>query len=936
MTRKILIRSLALLLFFAAALPGAAVLKEKSFEQTLNVLRAELERSYKKQKALIAFYEQRTQDQHDQLVVTLQKCNQISLILYSQREGFTFDMAYACQQATDMFNNSSLMQMPYEKIRQRMKSEVERYDLLIASLENLPPSMVLSEEEKKMQAMPEDTAQIALLQARLDSIAKSLEGEPFMLGKEEDLTRRECVVFAKALRNNLVRLMNRIDADTRYYERVTKNVTDLNNYAQQKYEELRKSIFNTRGDNYFELLAKLPLTLMQIQSEVSDKYLSLDNTRTVGENGKVYSHVSQSQWRGPIITITSVFILFYVLLSSFLSYAIIKWLLPRRIREERNFRLKQPVLLTACGFAIFLLSVGVARFFLTNNFLIMALGLLLEFAWMVTFILLSLLFRLNGDQIRLGVKQYTPFLVMAFIVILFRVVFIPNVLVNLIFPPLLLGFTIWQAGVLRHRRANIPGSDLLYTLISFTAMLVACIMAFVGYTMMAVEIMIWWTFQLACIQTITFLYDLCRRYETRTLLKKVQKVFRVKNGGKLPTDEQRARIESLKQAVEKATDEAERLRLQEEVAEEEARLRDTIYRMKENIRRKMERGDYIEHTCIFDFVIKVVVPILAVLSVVGSLYMAADMFDMNDLFFKYLRVDFVATSFICLSIFKLCLVVGLFFVFKYLNYAIHAFYRDIKHKSREAKLAAERRRLQESGREVDEAALLPTANLTLANNVITIFVWGAYFIMVLYMLNVPKSGITIITTGLATGMGFAMKDLLENFFYGLSLMTGRIRIGDFIECDGIVGKVDSITYQSTQVLTRDGCVIAFLNSQLFTKNFKNLTRNHKYELVKIPIGVAYGVNVQHVRELLIGRLLQLVEEKKEAQPGIMKHGTSISVAFSGFGDSSVDLTVMVWVLVEEKAAFVSAANEAIYNVLNENHIEIPFPQRDVHLIGAEA
>ena len=85
----------ALMLALCFCQASHAVLKEKNFEQTLNVLRAELERSYLKQKAVLALYEQRTRDQHDQLVLTMQKCNQISLILYSQRDGFTFDMAYA-------------------------------------------------------------------------------------------------------------------------------------------------------------------------------------------------------------------------------------------------------------------------------------------------------------------------------------------------------------------------------------------------------------------------------------------------------------------------------------------------------------------------------------------------------------------------------------------------------------------------------------------------------------------------------------------------------------------------------------------------------------------------------------------------------------------------------------------------------------------------
>ena len=119
----------------------------------------------------------------------------------------------------------------------------------------------------------------------------------------------------------------------------------------------------------------------------------------------------------------------------------------------------------------------------------------------------------------------------------------------------------------------------------------------------------------------------------------------------------------------------------------------------------------------------------------------------------------------------------------------------------------------------------------------------------------------MILAGLVTGMGFAMKDLLENFFYGISLMTGRLKVGDFIECDGIQGKVDSIGYQSTQILTLDGAIIAFLNSALFNKNFKNLTKNHEYEMVKIPVGIAYGSNVEEVRRILTEALEPLCKKR---------------------------------------------------------------------------
>ncbi len=77
-------------------------------------------------------------------------------------------------------------------------------------------------------------------------------------------------------------------------------------------------------------------------------------------------------------------------------------------------------------------------------------------------------------------------------------------------------------------------------------------------------------------------------------------------------------------------------------------------------------------------------------------------------------------------------------------------------------------------------------------------------------------------------------------------MAGRIKIGDWIECDGTRGKVSSISYTSTMIEAIDGSIIAFQNSQLFTKNYKNLTRNHGYELSIIKFGVAYGSDVRKV------------------------------------------------------------------------------------------
>lgn len=309
-----------------------------------------------------------------------------------------------------------------------------------------------------------------------------------------------------------------------------------------------------------------------------------------------------------------------------------------------------------------------------------------------------------------------------------------------------------------------------------------------------------------------------------------------------------------------------------------------------------------------------VVPVVGVLSVLLSIWWAADVFDLtatvvNIFMYNFLNVEGVVQ----LSLFKIVLVASLYFIFRYLNYLIKALY----HKYHKSKVVV-------NGQ----------PNFTLANNIITICVWGLYAIISVRLLKIPSTAVSVISAGLATGVGFAMKDLLENFFYGISLMTGRVRVGDFIECDGIRGKVDSITYQSTQIVTADGCVIAFLNSSLFSKNFKNITKNHSYEMVKVPVGIAYGANVEEVRTMLVDAVKALMQKTPDGRD-IISSKEPISVVFDEFGDNSVNLFVTYWVLVEQKFVMTGQVKEAIYNTLNAHNIEIPYPQRDLHIRSVE-
>ena len=851
MDKKLLRRLFCLVITLCLCVSAGAVLKEKNLGSTLSVLRAELETSFNEQRQNMARYSAYNQLQHKQMISLMQRSDQVALMLYSQKQDFTFDMTYACHEATEMYREFSTRRVPYDRIMQRMDAEIERYQYLIETLSNIPPSL------KMQQAIKEGKLRQPKFITGKDGKQRQL---PFMLNKAGQADRKACLAYANALCRNLVNMRASVVKDNEHYKRMSQKLKKVNDYALHRYNDIQHSIFVNGDQNYLEVLASMPMSYHNAKADVNEKYNTEKVKTADGTERKVYS-----QWRGPIVTGLSVFVLFYIVLAAALSNVLVRWIVPKRFRTE-SFMKKKVCLILFVAMLIFAVSVMVARTFMSHNFFLMASKLLIEYAWLLCAIFFSLLVRLTGDQIKSGFCIYTPVMLMSFIVITFRIVFIPNNLVTLIFPPILLLFTLWQWSVVRRHNTNIPRSDIFYTWISLLLMAFSSVSALYGYVLLSVQVLIWWMFQLSCIQTITCVYDFLEQYERRWLSHKIHSEH----------DAERAKKGSLLSVI------------------------------------TVSHDKHINVTWFYDLIYMALVPVLSVFSVLVSIWWAADVFDLTDTVWKIFQFDFLnVTGVVQLSIEKLVMVMAQFFVFRYLNYLIKALY----HKYHKSKIVV-------NGK----------PNFTLANNIIAICCWGLYAVISIKLLKIPSTAISVISAGLATGVGFAMKDLLENFFYGISLMTGRVRVGDFIECDGIRGKVDSITYQSTQVLTADGCVIAFLNSSLFSKNFKNITKNHSYEMVKVPVGIAYGSNVEQVRQMLIAAVKGQASRTADGRD-VIDMNKPIGVVFDEFGDNSVNLFVTYWVLVEEKFGKTGQVKEAIYNTLNENHIEIPFPQRDVHIVS---
>lgn len=840
---KTMKKTLFLLLLGILALPAGAVLKERNLQQSLSVLHVELRNAYVEQKLILQRYSATTQTQHKKMLETMKKSSQISLMLFSQTESNIFDLTYACNEATEQYRQFTRQRTPFKRINQNIINEVERYNGLINALEELPPA--LSRHKPAGPRMgPKD--------------GKADTGKtPFMLDSAGQNDRAKCLMYAKALRNNILRLSEQIKEDSMSYQMTANQLEKLNSYAIQRYHDIQQNIFVNNNTNYLEILSRLKMYVLYAQRDFQDKYSTSGSYRNVN-----------SEWRGPIVWGYILFVIVYLVLACVLSICIVNLLMRKWKRlQTTGIRQRKAAITLTCGVMIFALSIMTARVSLTHNFYVMASKLLVEFAWLLVAIFASLLIRLDGTQIKNGFRIYTPIVLMGLIIIVMRIVFIPNIIVSLLLFPTVLCFTVWQWFNMRHNQKHVPHSDSLYTGASLMVMVFSTIAAAMGYTLLAVEAFIWWLFQLTAIQSITCVYHLLNLYEGSILKKRL-----MGSGASMPV---------LASAATK-------------------------------------HGEYITVTWFFDLVHKALVPVAGVYSVLYCIYLAADVFDLSETCISIFMTPFVdLDGVIQLSLFKMVVVAALFFIFKYVSYATKAFYRHIRLNSLKRK----------SGKKMIRAN---EVNLTLGYNLITILAWGSYLILATIILRIPKSGISIITAGLATGVGFAMKDLLNNFFYGISLMAGRLRVGDWIECDGVQGKVESISYQSTQIITTDDCVMSFLNETLFSKNFKNLTRNHSYELVKIPVGVAYGTNVNRVRELLISAV-EALQSKDKYGRYVLEPKRGVSVVLSDFGDNSVDLIVVIRVLVVEKIGFMGRAKEVIYNTLTENNIEIPFPQRDVYI-----
>jgi potassium efflux system protein len=193
-------------------------------------------------------------------------------------------------------------------------------------------------------------------------------------------------------------------------------------------------------------------------------------------------------------------------------------------------------------------------------------------------------------------------------------------------------------------------------------------------------------------------------------------------------------------------------------------------------------------------------------------------------------------------------------------------------------------------------------------------------------LGIDWSKLQWIVAALGVGLGFGLQEIVANFVSGLIILFERpIRVGDFVTIGNLSGTVRDIKIRATTVTDFDNREVLLPNKSIITENVTNWTLNSAVTRIVVKIGVAYGTDIEKVRELLMHVAVSQQDVLEQPAP---------QVFFLAHGDSSLDFEVRVFVSrPENRLPLTHSINLAINKILAENEISIPFPQRDLHIVS---
>ena len=823
-----------LVMTLSLALPVRSVVPGKDFQTTLSSLLEELQQSYASaldSDSLLVNNPLR----REQLSEVLKSADEVTIMLYTQRPEFAFDMAFALEEVSRVSNAFHEQVLLADQYRAAARSGLSRYELLDETLRSM-------HGRQPADSLASDTLQVAIVPveedepvntALLDSCLYYTSALAALYGESVDIALQDSILCAET-------------------EARLKQAYD---YAQANYADTQKSRYIGGNVNVFQMIKNWKSFIQYVKGDLRMRYDLHSITEQV-EN----SH----RWSG-LYVLSYAGLALITLLLSFLVALLVLFLITKWICHEKVIQFR-PILTAILAILIFELTMLLLKADKGNPYWRLAYQLLSQYAWLTLAIFISLLIRIRGDQAKASLRIYIPTLLLAFICILMRAIFLPASSVPLFLPLALLVFIVWQSIANYRCRSQVSRADLRYMRVSVVVMTLAFILSLSGYSMIAVLLLTFWTFLLALLHTIITLSYLMKRYYKNQVIRR--KVRYHEENPKLPLEKKDA---------------------------------------------------FIEVTWQYDLLRMVIVPLTIIGAFPLSILLTSRAYQLSLTGADLMRLPLIQRQgYESFTLSNILLVLGLFFIFRYLIYLVKALYGVSKLRGI----------IEKKGEDVPLKE--SDVNLSLSNALFSLLGWLLYLIITFLILRIPMRVLAYISTGLAAGIGFALKDLINNFFYGIQLMAGRIRVGDKISCDGVRGIVKRVSYQTTQVEDEDGSLIAFTNTELFSKKFRNLNTGRNYEFIKMPVSVKYGTDIALARKVILEALQPLMTKDKNGRD-VVDPSFPVDVRFDSYGDSSVNLIVALYTTVETHYTFPARAKEAIYNAFYENGIEIPFPQRDLYI-----
>ena len=880
-----------ILALFVCALPLMAVVSGRSLTNTLKDLCTELQTAYRQRSDAQQRFNEDFERQHKKMIDVITESNELSILLYTQEQEMTFDLAYALKKVTADYKAFSGNRRPYDHIVNNLNYEIDRNARLIEALRRLPPM----KKEIEVDIVPDSlmyhndsldvhlTDSLSSLEKEVIRIAfKDSLSAPFVLDSIGIALRDSCIFFVSEILKMNASNRATVIADSTHYQEAYLRLKETYDYAETRYRELERYIFIDGQTPFLDILANPNYFWNKTKLDLRGQYSFHELTRCLDESDldekaseededdtRFFQYLS-SKAENTLLVIICIFQV-VVLVFFWLATLLVLWLLYRYTRLKRYVpKKKLSIISILLGTIFYFLVFGFSLY--GDEYINLGVAHVNTFLWLLIAISASLLLRVKPDQFRQGFLLYSATFLVVLIIISCRITFVPDKLMVILFPPILLLIVIWQLCCCIWVSGKATSIDRTLGWGALAVYLVAFVFAFLGYTFVALLILVWWYFLLAAWLTVVCILDLMSRFKERWLDKRVDS------------------------------------------------MRNRITYVSGEDRESLLFGA----TWFYDLIRQVAIPTIVLLSFPLCVSLSLSIFDFDDLFVRFYEEPFINLSdtngveTLSISVKSIIYLLILYYVLRYVSRAIHAIWQYARYFA--------------FMRKHNRTSIRPNEiNLSLGNSIISVLIWMAFAMVVISVWQIPTGSLGLIAGGLSAGIGLALKDVINNFIYGIQLMGERLRVGDWIECEGIRGKVTAINYQCVQAETIEGTEMSFLNSSLFGKNFNNLTRNHSYELTVITVGVAYGTDITQVRQVLVEGM-QKMRTKDRYGRDIVDPKYGFNVVVGNMSDSAVDINVKQYVLVAERIGYVDRAKEVIYESLTAAGITIPFPQCDVHLI----